>query len=195
MRACLVIGGSDENPYGDGFFEVGGHSRAHYGSGMNWMEPSFWYGLWQTMGDRRFVCGMFDRGSESWFHGMTQECMEAFVFTMVQLCPFILIEGQIVADGFEGIRPMASIRRILEEQQKYAPIAFFRVERNAVIYIYGGKESHLPIAETDGGDQIQILPIEHFPHSHIPSVTVMPYRELTPLKNIVSLKFNVGFSG
>ena len=179
---CLVIGGSGVNPYGEGFFEVGGHPHAHYGAGQDWMQPAFWYGLWQSMADRRFACAMFDRGSESWFHGMSEECMEAFAFVVAQLCPLILIEGQIVPDHFEGLRPMVAIRRLLEQQQEFHPRAFFRIERNAILYLYCG-DNYIPIL--DG----QILPIEHLPREAIPSVTVMPYSELTPLKKIVVQKF------
>lgn len=178
---CLVIGGSDENPYGDGFFEVGGHTHADYGAGMDWKDPSFWYGLWQAIAPRRFACAFFDRGSESWFHGMSQECMEAFAFVVAQLCPLILIEGQIRVDDWEGIRPMTAIRRLLEAQQDYQAKAFVRIERNAILYLYCA-ESYNPIHR----DRDKILPMERLPRDNvIPSVTIMPYNELTPVKTLV----------
>ena len=181
LQRCLVIGGSDENPYGEEFFEVGGHTRADYGAGMDWQDPSFWYGFWQTMANRRFACAFFDRGSESWFYGMSQECMEAFAFAIAQLCPRVLIEGQIVMDGFDGMRPMVTLRRILEGQQDYRPKAFFRIERNAIVFVYCHANND---PQLDG----QILPIDELPQDTVPSVTVMPYRELTLLKDIVVQK-------
>ena len=73
---------------------------------------------------------------------------------------------------------MVALRRILEEQQDYRPKAFFRIERNAIVFVYCNADND---PQLDG----QIFPIDQLPRDTVPSVTVMPYRELTPLKDIV----------
>jgi hypothetical protein len=179
QMSCLVIGGSDQMRYGDRFWEVGGHTSARFGAGQDWMDPAFWYRLWQQ--NRTFMCAMFDRGSESWFHGMSSECLEACAFVLSQLSPILLIEDQIVADGFTGLFTMTRLRKILEDQHGYETKAFFRIERNAVILVCCRPGIHPPLDD-------QILPITRMP-DHIPSVSVMPYSELTPIKDVVAAKF------
>jgi hypothetical protein len=96
----LVLGGGTSTLYGDGFFEVGGHSTSNYGANEDWKDSTFWYKLYHHLLTQniKFKSIIIDEGSGSWFKDVSSDIIDFIAFLFKEIIydeGIIMIEGEV----------------------------------------------------------------------------------------------------